>query len=186
MAVSLSLANHAASLPVAYRLYLPENWAEDPVRRRKAGVPEEITFQTKPEIALDQIRAAAAGLPRGRRADGCRLWQRHAAARRRQRLGPELCGRDPGEHLGVGAGRPAAAAQSLVGRGRPPKLIRRDAEHQPVSVKALALRLPPDAWTEVPWREGTNDGLTSRFARTACARPIATPSCGRRVRRNGC
>jgi SRSO17 transposase len=65
-AVSLSLANAHASLPVAYRLYLPEAWASDTVRRKKAGVPEEIGFQTKPEIALDQIRAAcAAGLPRG-------------------------------------------------------------------------------------------------------------------------
>src|SRR3954447_18513069 len=65
-AVSLSLANHAASLPVSYRLYLPRDWAEDPARRAKAGVPEEIAFRTKPEIALDQLRAAAeAGLPRG-------------------------------------------------------------------------------------------------------------------------
>src|SRR6266481_1331661 len=65
-AVSLSIANHHASLPVAYRLYLPESWASDTACRKKAGVPEEIGFQTKPEIALDQIRAAcAAGLPRG-------------------------------------------------------------------------------------------------------------------------
>ena len=58
VAVSLSVANAAASLPVAYRLYLPQDWAADPVRRKKAGVPESVTFQTKPEIALDQIRAA--------------------------------------------------------------------------------------------------------------------------------
>src|SRR5436190_679413 len=64
VAVSLSLANAEASLPVAYRLYLPEAWASDAARRKKAGVPEEIGFQTKSEIALDQIRAAhAAGLP---------------------------------------------------------------------------------------------------------------------------
>src|SRR6202051_437869 len=63
-AVSLSLANHDASLPVAYRLYLPKAWAEDDVRRGKAGVPEEITFKTKPEIALEQIRwACEIGLP---------------------------------------------------------------------------------------------------------------------------
>ena len=66
VAVTLSIANHAASLPVAYRLYLPEAWAADPVRRRKAGVPEDVGFATKPEIALEQIRAAvAAGIPRG-------------------------------------------------------------------------------------------------------------------------
>ena len=64
--MTLSIANHAASLPVAYRLYLPQEWAADPVRRRKAGVPEDVGFATKPEIALEQIRAAvAAGIPRG-------------------------------------------------------------------------------------------------------------------------
>jgi SRSO17 transposase len=62
VAVSLSLANRHASLPVAYRLYLPEAWASDAARRKKTGVPEEIAFKTKPEIALEQI---AAGLPRG-------------------------------------------------------------------------------------------------------------------------
>ena len=64
VAVSLSIAHHSASLPVAFRLYLPKDWADDPVRRRKAGVPEDIAFATKPEIALAQIQAArAAGLP---------------------------------------------------------------------------------------------------------------------------
>ena len=66
VAVSLSLANAHASLPVAYRLYLPEDWASDAARRRKAHVPKEVGFKTKPEIALEQIRAACdAGLPRG-------------------------------------------------------------------------------------------------------------------------
>src|SRR6266852_6594430 len=58
VAVSLSIANHHASLPVAYRLYLPRDWAADSGRRRKAGVPAAITFKTKPQIALEQIRAA--------------------------------------------------------------------------------------------------------------------------------
>src|ERR1700738_1269781 len=66
VAVSLSIANHAASLPVAYRLYLPKDWVDDDARRSKAGVPSDISFKTKPEIALEQIRwACEAGLPRG-------------------------------------------------------------------------------------------------------------------------
>ena len=66
VAVTLSIANHDASLPVAYRLYLPKEWASDRKRRRKVGVPDEISFKTKPEIALAQIRwACEAGLPRG-------------------------------------------------------------------------------------------------------------------------
>jgi SRSO17 transposase len=66
VAVSLSVANDHASLPVAFDLYLPEDWAADPIRRAKTGVPPEVVFQTKPQIALRQVRRALAeGLPTG-------------------------------------------------------------------------------------------------------------------------
>src|SRR5438477_5953331 len=66
VAVSLSVATWSSSLPIGYRLYLPKDWAEDTERREKTEVPQEVEFQTKPEIALDQIRAAvAANLERG-------------------------------------------------------------------------------------------------------------------------
>ena len=64
VAVSLSVANDWASLPIAFELYLPEDWPGDPVRRAKAGVPEDLAFRTKPQIALAQIRRALAdGVP---------------------------------------------------------------------------------------------------------------------------
>ena len=166
VAVTLSLANCTASLPVAYRLYLPREWADDPARRRKAGVPEEITFQTKPEIALDQIRAAAeAGLPRGvilmdagygsdtqLRTDVTTLGFRYVTGIL--------------SNISIGAqGTAPLPPKPWSGRGRPPKLMRRDSEHQPTSVKALALALAHKAWTEIAWREGAADRLTSRFAR---------------------
>src|SRR5918997_38136 len=66
VAVSLSAANDRASLPVAWRLYLPEAWAEDPARRAKAGVPDEVGFETKTAIALGQLRQARdEGVPVG-------------------------------------------------------------------------------------------------------------------------
>src|SRR3989454_12603718 len=58
VAVSFAVATWSSSLPIAYRLYLPKDWAEDGARREKAEVPEQVQFQTKPEMALDQIRAA--------------------------------------------------------------------------------------------------------------------------------
>ena len=58
VAVSLSVATEQASLPIAWRLYLPEIWAKDRKRRKEAGIPEEISFATKPTIALQQIRKA--------------------------------------------------------------------------------------------------------------------------------
>src|SRR5437899_7619567 len=66
VAVTLSLANHDASLPLAYRLYLPEDWTKDQARRDRARVPQTIAFQTNPKTAFEQIKAArAAGLPQG-------------------------------------------------------------------------------------------------------------------------
>jgi SRSO17 transposase len=64
VAVSVSVANAAVSLPVAYQLYLPESWASDRRRRRAAGVPDHIVFQPKWQIALGQILAVQAeGVP---------------------------------------------------------------------------------------------------------------------------
>ncbi len=64
VAVSVSVATHQGSLPVAYRLYLPKEWADDAARRDLAGVPDDVVFQTKPEITLQQLRRVlAAGVP---------------------------------------------------------------------------------------------------------------------------
>src|SRR5437016_8902513 len=57
-AVSLSVSTWNSSLPIAWRLYLPEVWCQDAERCQQAGVPKEVAFQTKPEIALEQIRQA--------------------------------------------------------------------------------------------------------------------------------
>jgi len=66
VAVSLSVTTEKASMSVTYRLYLPQSWVEDRKRRKKTGVPDSIQFQTKPEIALDQIRRARErGIPQG-------------------------------------------------------------------------------------------------------------------------
>jgi SRSO17 transposase len=51
------------------------------------------------------------------------------------------------------------------GCGRPPKLLRRDGKHQPISVKKLAFALPSKAWRKITWREATAEPLSSRFAR---------------------
>jgi SRSO17 transposase len=167
VAVSLSLANARASLPVAYRLYLPETWALDAARRKKAGVPDQIGFQTKIEIALDQIRAAcAAGLPRG-------VVLMDAGYGNHSDLRAALTALELSYVAGIvsntsvwapGTG-PLPPKPYVPGRGRPTKQLRRDANHQPIKVKDLALSLPANAWRTITWREGTNVSLKSRFAR---------------------
>jgi len=166
VAVSLSLANHDTSLPVAYRLYLPDEWAADAKRLRKAGVPGEIGFKTKPEIALDQIRAACqCGLPRG-------VVLMDAGYGANTQLRTDISALGLTYVAGIlpnttvwAKGTEPLRPKKWSGQGRPPKLMRRGGKHQPVSVKALALNLPARAWRTITWREGTAEKLTSRFAR---------------------
>src|SRR3989304_6033707 len=61
VAVTLDLGTEESSTPLDWALYLPEPWINDPVRRKEAGVPEEITFKTKPELALDLIDEVRGG-----------------------------------------------------------------------------------------------------------------------------
>jgi SRSO17 transposase len=156
VAVSLSIANDAASLPVAYRLYLPKDWAEDEERRAKVGVPEEIDFKTKPRIALDHISwACQAGLP-----GDMVLLDAGYGNDSKLRTGITELGK-----LYVAGIQP----QMLVWKpgkrpGRVPKRGRLDAPAV-ISVKEVALGLPAKAWRTIEWREGTNERLSSRFAR---------------------
>jgi SRSO17 transposase len=166
VAVSLSLANHHASLPVAYRLYLPDDWVTDSRRRRKSGVPETISFKTKPAIALEQIDAACkAGLPRGvvlmDAGYGCNTKLRTAISALALRY---VAGILPNTSVWAPGTEPLPP-KKWAGCGRPPKLIRRDGRHRPLSVKELALGLPKRAWRIIQWREGASEQLSSRFAR---------------------
>lgn len=165
VAVSLSIANEHASLPVAYRLYLPQAWAEDADRRAKAGVPDELCFATKPQIALAQIRTA--------QVDGIAPGIVLADAG----YGVDTDFRDGVTALGLTYVVGIQSSTSLwppglaplpvkpwKGRGRPSTRVGRSADHKPVSAKALAAALPKGAWRRVTWRQGTNAPLASRFA----------------------
>jgi SRSO17 transposase len=165
VAVTVSLANTAASVPCAFRLYLPEEWARDAPRRRAAGVPEEVQFQTKWEIALEQIdELIAEDLPLAPVvADagyGAATAFREGLTKRRLSyavgISSEITVWPPGQE--------PLPPEPWQGRGRPPRLLRRTAEHQPLSVAAIARQLKRSAWKRVSWREGTKGPMSSRFA----------------------
>jgi SRSO17 transposase len=172
VAVSLSLANEHFSVPVGYRLYLPKDWSADLKRRAKAKVPAGIEFATKPVIALGLIdEALAAGaMPGIVVADagyGIDTAFRDQLSERHLRYAVGITSVVSVWSEGM---MPLPPAQ-WSGQGRKPKLLRRDAQHKPVSVKQLAQTLAPHQWKSVTWREGTNQALTSRFAavRVRCA-----------------
>ena len=151
---------------MAWRLSLPAEWAADRARRRKAHVPEQIEFATKPEIALEQLRwACAAGLPRG-------VVLLDAGYGNNSELRADITALDLTYVAGILStttvwlpGTAPLPPKRWSGRGRPTTRLRRDARHQPVSVKELALGLSKRAWRRIEWREGSAEPLASRFAR---------------------
>ena len=158
--VSLSVANHHGSLPAGHRLYLPESWANDRERRAKAGVPPDIVFKTKPEIALNLIRdAQAAGI-----APGTVLADAGYGNDSKFRDGVTALGLR--YVVGIQTNLLLWKADGVPpprGRrgGKPSHAARRE---QQVSAKELALGLPAGAWQTITWRV-MDDPITSRFAR---------------------
>ena len=171
VAVTLSVASDHASLPIAHRLYLRQAWTDDPERRFRAGVPQAVTFQTKPQIARDQIRAALkAGVP-------------PAPVLADAGYGIDTAFRDGITELGLryvvgvqsstslwAPGMEPLSPKAWSGRGRRPSRVGRNAKHKPVSAKQLATSLPASAFKRLTWRQGGNAALRSRFA-TVRVRP---------------
>lgn len=172
VAVSVSLASERYSLPVAYRLYLPEEWAEDAKRRRVAKVPEAVTFATKPALALQLLEALkqVEGLPSLVVADAG-YGVNTAFRERLTTLGFNYVVGITGTVSLWPEGQAPLPPKPWSGQGRKPKLLRRDAQHRPLSAKALAMQLPRRRFRTVTWREGSNQVLSSRFAavRVRCA-----------------
>jgi SRSO17 transposase len=165
VAVSLSVSNANSSLPITWQLYLPEAWANDAKRRKKTGIPKQVQFQTKPAMALKQLKKAVEeGVPQ-------------APVLADAAYGNDSQFREGITELGL---RYAVGVQSTTtvwklgegplpkkqwtGTGRPPRLLQRDPQHTPEPVKAVALSLPAAAWKTMSWREGSNQKLKSRFA----------------------
>jgi SRSO17 transposase len=172
--VSLHAAGERGTLPLGWALYLPEEWCEDLPRRRKAKIPDELSFRTKPQLAAS-LAAQAAG------------WQ----IARAPILGDAAYGDDTDFRTGLhereldyllavspeiglfGPETSFAVPERRAGTGRPPSVTRPD--RRPESVRALATRLPKKAWKSVPCRTTpTGEIVSSRFAfvRVVAAHPV--------------
>jgi len=168
VAVSVSLATQAGSLPVAWQLYLPKEWAEDLSRREKAGVPQDLGFATKPAIALAQLeRLMQQGAPKHCVLADAGYGVDTAFRERLSELGlPYAVGVTgpvtvwPPGHAPLpapsGSGRRNASTRQRLGEAK---------QQRPMSIKQLAFELAPAEWQTLDWREGSNFTLRSRFAR---------------------
>ncbi len=165
VAVSLSIATAQASLPIKYRLYLPKAWTDDRTRCEQVGVPQEVAFLTKPQISLLQLRQAKdAGLPGDVVAADAGYGDDTDYRDGITELGLlYVLGIKPGTTVWA-EGTGPLPPKPWSGRGIKPTKLRRDGKHQPLSVKQLAMSLPPSAYRKLTWREGTNTKLSSRFA----------------------
>jgi SRSO17 transposase len=165
VAVSLSLASERGSVPIDWRLYLPEEWAKDRRRRKKAGVPTAVKFLTKPDIALEQLRAAkAAGVSIGIVLADAGYGNETAWREALDEMELEYCVGVQSVTTVWPAGTGPVAPKAKNKTGRPATRWQRVPGSTPLSVKRLAETLPPQRWRTVCWREGTNEPLSSRFA----------------------
>ena len=163
--VTVSMANTIMSVPCAYRLYLPEVWTGDRKRCREAGIPDEVRFATKWEIALaaiDELREE--GLPEAPvTADagyGVVTAFREGLTQRKLSYAVAISS----ETSLWPPGSEPLPPRRWSGQGRPPTLVRRTARHHPLSARELARGLPQRSWRTIRWREGTRGTMRSRFA----------------------
>jgi SRSO17 transposase len=165
-AVSLSVSTWSSSLPVAWRLYLPEPWCKDSERRQEARIPKEIEFQTKPEIALEQMRQALEqGVPEGVILADAGYGNGTPFRTGITKLGLQyVAGIESSTTVWEPGQLPLPAPPRKPGRGAPPKRLQRNQDHQPISVKQFALGLLSSAWKDIGWRQGSQETLRSRFA----------------------
>ncbi len=165
VAVSVSLATEKASIPVAWRLYLPKSWCEEQERCRAVGVPEKIEFATKGQIALEQLaKCSERGIPQGIVLADAGYGNDHGF---REGLDEFDLTYVVGVKSNTSAWAPGVRPvnyKTAVRKSYKRTYIQYSAGHKPESVKAIACGLKNNKWHNIQWREGTNDTLEGRFA----------------------
>jgi SRSO17 transposase len=166
VAVTLDLGTEESSTPLDWALYLPEQWIHDPFRRKEAGIPEEVTFRTKPDLALDLVDEVKGWGLQGRLvlADSAYgdVFEFRQGLRSREldyvvQVSGELMAWTKDPH-------PAKPPMKRGGKVPRKRFYAKDFP-PPRSLCQMAKELPSGSWKTVTWREGTKGPLTSRFAR---------------------
>jgi SRSO17 transposase len=174
IAVSLHAVSAKGTVPLGFRLYLPEDWCEDPERRRQAKIPEHIEFQTKPALGSELVTRAAGWKIRRAPVLGDQVYGNDTKLRTRLHaegidyvlsIGPQCDVYTPETVFAVAPRAPGS-------RGPAPSVAR--ADRDPVSIKQLVAGLDPEALQTVAFRDTDGQQLVSRFAfmRVIAAHPV--------------
>ncbi len=161
--VSAHAVGEAGTVPLGWALYLPEEWCADEARRRKAKIPVEVQFKTKPELGVELIERAAGWEVEAAPVLGDQAYGENTALRERLNdrglqyvlsVGPETKVFAPGTSF--------AAPKRSGGGGRPPSRPVPDAE--PQAIGALVAGLSREQFKEVAFRDGPDkEPVSSRF-----------------------
>ncbi|NOK13724.1 IS701 family transposase [Corallococcus exercitus] len=166
VAVSLHVASEKGSGCIGMRMYLPAEWTSDTKRLRKVGVPQDVSFETKREIALGLLeRALAWGVkPRLLLADsgyGNEVEFRDELTRRGL---PYIVGIRGDSVVWPPGFEPPPIPAKPARMSGPARTRYRYGEAKPLAVEKLAEGLPRTDWKSVHWREGAKGSRSSRFA----------------------
>ena len=172
--VSLHAVGAGDTVPLGFRLCLPEEWCDELPRRRKAKIPDDVEFQTKPAIGGELVARAAGWRIRRAPVLGDQAYGDDAKLRTRLHgdgidyvlsIGGECGVYEPDTVFAVPDRKPGS-------RGRSPSVLRADRE--PTSIAELVAGLDEDAWQTVCFRDRDGEQLRSRFAfvRVIAANPV--------------
>jgi SRSO17 transposase len=162
--VSVHAVGRKGTVPLGWALYLPEDWCDDPKRRKKAKIPQEVVFKTKPELALELVeRAAGWKIAQAPVLGDCaygkntelREWLDDAALEYVLSVSEEVSVFAPETRFEVPARRTGGSGRQKT-RSRP--------DREPEQIGALIERLGPEQFKTVTFRDGP-DGkrMRSRF-----------------------
>jgi SRSO17 transposase len=176
VAVSAHVVGERGTLPLGWRLYLPEEWCDDRERRRKAKIPDAVCFQTKPQLAASLCEQAAGWeVPAAPILADSAYGDDTAFRGRLAELELEYVLAVRAETSVYGPETRFAVPRRKGASGRPRTVARPD--RKPESVRSLAERLPVKAWRTLPCRTSpVGEDICGRFAfvRVVATHPVRT------------